>query len=187
MTVFAYVLGLVMAVLLAALGELVSEEIRARLDQIPQAVLAMAARRLSPEQRENLYVEAWLPELHHVLQGDEASPITRLIHGIAFAASLWLSAPKIKRELATSHARPRLPDTTWSSLFPAGRDIFYEGNDPAGFVRQIQDQFGFSPALDLNWGVQIEDDTCSFSSFCFHCPAEHLDAIYGNSRFPMGS
>jgi hypothetical protein len=24
-------------------------------------------------------------------------------------------------------------------------------------------------------------------SYSFHCPAEHLDAIYGNPNFPMGS
>jgi hypothetical protein len=59
----------------------------------------MVAGRLPPEQYKALYVEAWLPELRHVLQGDQATPITRLIHGIRFAASLWLSAPKIGREL----------------------------------------------------------------------------------------
>lgn len=100
MSVVKYVLGLVVAVLLAAIGELVSDEIRARLDRVPLALLAMAARRLPPKQYKALYVEAWLPELRHVLQGDQATPITRLIHGIRFAASLWLSAPKIGRELA---------------------------------------------------------------------------------------
>jgi hypothetical protein len=99
-SVAEYVLGLVVAVLLAAIGELVSDEIRARLDRVPLALLAMAARRLPPGQYKALYVEAWLPELRHVLQGDQATPITRLIHGIRFAASLWVSAPKIGRELA---------------------------------------------------------------------------------------
>ena len=54
-----------------------------------------------------------------------------------------------------------------------------------GFVRQIQTEFGFSPALDPEWGVQIEDDIHSFTSYSFHCPAEHLDAIYGSARFPL--
>jgi len=35
--------------------------------------------------------------------------------------------------------------------------------------------------------VSIEDGTYSFTSYCFYCPAEHLDAIYGSARFPMGS
>jgi hypothetical protein len=187
MSTVEFVLGLVFAVLLAAIGELVSDEIRARLDRIPLALLTMAARRLPRDQQKALYVEAWLPELHYVLQGDEAAPITRLIHGIRFAASLWLSAPKIGRELAASPALARSTDTTWASLFPNGREIFYEGHDPVGFVRQIQTEFGFSPALDPDWGVQIEDDIDSFTSYSFHCLAEHLDAIYGSARFPMGS
>ena len=77
MSTVEYVLGLVFAVLLAAIGELVSDEIRARLDRIPLALLTMAARRLPRDQQKALYVEAWLPELHYVLQGDEAAPITR--------------------------------------------------------------------------------------------------------------
>src|ERR1022692_2151285 len=182
MNAFVYVLSLVTAVLLAALGEMVSEEVRARLDRIPRAVLAVAAKRLPPEQRKGLYVEAWLPELHHVLQGDEAAPITRLIHGIRFAVSLWLSVPKIRRELTVSHALARVVDSTWSSLFPEGRDIFYEGDDPAGFVWQIRTEFGFSPAIDPHWAAQIEDDTCSFVSHRFYCPPEHLDAVYGSGR-----
>ncbi len=126
--------------------------------------------------------------MHHILQGDEATPVTRLIHGIRFAASLWLSAPKVGRELSADQAPAGSADTTWASLFPYGRDIFYEGKDPLGFVRQIQAEFGFSPALDPRWGERIEDDVNgSFTSYCFYCPAEHLDAIYGSDRFPMGS
>jgi hypothetical protein len=187
MSIVEDVLGLMVAVLLAAVGELVSDEIRARLDRIPLGILTMASKRLPPEQRKTVYAEAWLPELRHILQGDEATPITRLIHGIGFAGSLWLSAPKVGRELAADPEFAGSVDTTWASLFPYGRDIFYEGKDPGGFVRQIQAEFGFSPALDPRWGEQIEDETHSFDSYCFYCPAEHLDAIYGNDRFPMGS
>lgn len=204
MSFLQYVLGVVAAVTLAAVGELVSDEIRARLDRIPLGVLAMAAKRLRPEHREALYVQEWLPELHHVLQGDEATPITRLIHGTRFAVSLWFSAPQVARELAPDRILARSPSTTWASLFPHGRDIFYEGHNPEGFVRQIKAEFGFSPALDprwgeridvdpnwketiKGWGVLVEDDIKSFTSYCFHCPAEHLDAIYGSDRFPMGS
>jgi hypothetical protein len=136
---------------------------------------------------EPLYIEAWLPELHHVLQGNEATPITRLVYGIRFAVSLWFSAPQIRRELLAGHALADGADTTWASLFPDGRDIFYEGHDPVGFVRRIQAEFGFSPALDPSWGVEIEDDIDSLTSYRFHCPAKDLDAIYGSDRFPMGS
>ena len=64
--------------------------------------------------------------------------------------------------------------------------IFYEGDNPTGFASQIQAEFGFSPALNHGWGEQIAGDDISFTSYGFYCPPEHLDAIYGNSRFPMG-
>jgi hypothetical protein len=161
MSIVTCAFGLLLAVLTAAIGELVSDEIRARLDRLPFALLAAAGRRLPAQQRDELYRQAWLPELHHILRGDEATPITRLVHGTRFAASLWLSAPQVGRGLAPLRARAG-EVTTWASLFPAGRDIYFEGNHP---------------------GVPIED----FVSYRFHCPAEHLDAIYGGDRFPMGS
>jgi len=81
----------------------------------------------------------------------------------------------------------QVAETTWSSLFPQGRHIFYEGDDSIGFASQIEAEFGFSPALDPRWGERIDGDGPGFISYSFHCPPEHLDAIYGNSRFPMGS
>jgi hypothetical protein len=68
-------------------------------------------------------------------------------------------------------------DTTWHDLFPEGRDIFYEGDDPAGFAAEIRAEFGFDPAADPNWPGDHR----------FRCPPEHLEAIYGSSRFPLGS
>jgi hypothetical protein len=91
-------------VLTAAVGELVSDEIRVRLDRIPLVLLAAAARRLPHELRGELYGQAWLPELHHILQGDRAMPITRLIHGTRYALRLWLSAPLIGQELSAGIA-----------------------------------------------------------------------------------
>jgi hypothetical protein len=64
----------------------------------------------------------------------------------------------------------------WHELFPEGRDIFYEGDDPDGFAAQIRAEFGFDPAADSCWDEMQR----------FHCPAKHLDAIY-SGRFPMGS
>lgn len=96
------------AVLCAVLGELISEEIRARLDRIPLALLAAAARRLPASQRDELYENSWLPELQHILSGDEAVPITRLIHGTRYATGLWLAAPRVSRELDPEAARRSL-------------------------------------------------------------------------------
>jgi len=101
-------LSLALAVLVAALGELMSDEIRARLDRIPFALLAAAARRLPADQRADLHQQAWLPELHHILRGDQAMPITRLIHGTRYAVGLWLAAPRIGRELNPSPERRQM-------------------------------------------------------------------------------
>jgi hypothetical protein len=102
------ILSAVTAVMLAVLGELVSEEIRARLDRIPFALLRAAAGRVPLAQRQELYDEAWLPELYHILRGDEAMPITRLVHGTRYALRIWLSAARIANELDPNPARRSL-------------------------------------------------------------------------------
>jgi hypothetical protein len=82
------VLCLMVMFLGAALGDLVSEEIRGWLDRVPRAVLKLAARRLDPADREATYREVWRPDLDYYLRGDESRPITRLIRGMAFSVSL---------------------------------------------------------------------------------------------------
>jgi hypothetical protein len=55
---------------------------------------------------------------------------------------------------------------TWAELFPDGRRIFYEGNEPIEDVlARMRDDLGFEPTV----------------SIC--CPAEHLDAIYGTADY----
>ena len=109
MKALPYGFSFLAAVLITAVGELVSDEIRARLDRLPLTLLAAAARRLPPDQRGELYGQAWLPELRHILRGDQATPITRLIHGMRYALRLWLSVPQIRRELIPGHASATLP------------------------------------------------------------------------------
>lgn len=123
--------------------------------------------------------------------------LLKLFSAVGFASSAILAM--CRREL-DRHRTPRerqlsaednaaLP--SWASLFPDGRTIYYEGNDPDGFLTQIQAEFGFNPARDPGWAVLLNDDDegeeAAFFSYSFHCPAEHLDDIYGNDRFPMGS
>lgn len=74
----------------------------------------------------------------------------------------------------------------WALLFPNGRDIFYEGDSPRDFRTEIIEEYGFDPGEDPAWGVVIGDGPEAFTSYRFHCPAEHLDAIYGG-QYPMGS
>ena len=88
------VLSLVVMFLGAALGDLVSEEIRGWLDRVPRTVLKLATLRLDPANREATYREVWGPDLDCDLRGDESRPITRLIRGMAFSVSLaWRVRP----------------------------------------------------------------------------------------------
>jgi hypothetical protein len=79
-------LGIIVGLGMTALGDMVSEEVRDRLDHLPHAILRLAARRLDPSQWVTIYQDEWLPELSYILRGDEARrPVTRLIRGTAFA------------------------------------------------------------------------------------------------------
>ena len=88
-----------------------------------------------------------------------------------------------------------MSNNTWAELFPDGRTIFYEGDDPEAFRKLVKTEFGFDPSEhpgDLT-GLYNRLDAPRESTWdeqhgwSFHCPAEHLNAIYSNSRFPMGS
>jgi hypothetical protein len=85
-----------------------------------------------------------------------------------------------------------VPRSTWRDLFPEGRTICYEGDDPAQFCQDILREFGFDPSADAAWGKHgiggdPEWDDPFGRDLWFHCPPEHLDAIYGTRRFPVGS
>lgn len=76
-----------------------------------------------------------------------------------------------------------------SEYHPEGRHIYYEGDDPQQFVEEIKAEFGFDPSADEDWAflVPADDRAPAFYSYGFHCPAEHLDEVYGSDRWPMGS
>jgi hypothetical protein len=84
---------------------------------------------------------------------------------------------------------------TWAGRFPDGRTLFFEGDDRDGFIKVIAGEFGFDPSQapgDLTGMYDRLDDPReptwdSEHGWAFHCPAEHLDAIYGSDRFPVGS
>lgn len=69
---------------------------------------------------------------------------------------------------------------TWSELFPEGRHIFYEGDDPKAFAKEMQEKFGFDPSKD-------NDDWTEERGYCFLCSADCLDEVYGNDRYRLGS
>jgi len=61
--------------------------------------------------------------------------------------------------------------TKRSELFPEGRTLYYEGDDPTAFVAEMKAKFGFDPG----------------GEYSFHCPGHLLDEIYGNGKCPLGS
>ena len=67
----------------------------------------------------------------------------------------------------------------WSEWYPEGRTIFYEGDDPDGFATEMAQRFGLQ--------VRDSDGWTEERGYCFHCPVEHLDQIYGSGRYRMGS
>ena len=87
---------------IAVIGDIVSEEVRDRLDHILHAILKLAAGRLDPGQRSSVYDDEWLPELYYILRGDEARPITRLITGTHYALGILITTHRIARHLHRS-------------------------------------------------------------------------------------
>lgn len=69
--------------------------------------------------------------------------------------------------------------SNWRGLFPNGRMLFYEGNTPEAFVEEMKSKFGFDPSVDPKGSWT--------RSRMFFCPPEHLDAVYGNATYPLGS
>lgn len=85
-----------------ALSALVSEELRARINRLPFAILKLAARRLPPELRSEIHNEEWLPELCYLVKDTQVGPVTRLCRATGFALSMWLrrGGEHMARELA---------------------------------------------------------------------------------------
>jgi transcriptional regulator with XRE-family HTH domain len=86
----------------AAVGDMVSEEVRDRLDHVPHAILKLAASRLDAPHRAAIYDDEWLPELTYILQGDEARPVSRVYHGTRYALGILIAARRIARDLHRS-------------------------------------------------------------------------------------
>jgi hypothetical protein len=95
---------IVVGLVVMALRDLASAEIRGWIEIAPQAVLRLAAARLPAGQRETVYQEEWLPELTCLLRGTESRPITRLCKGFRFALGLFWSAPRVGRHISRSPA-----------------------------------------------------------------------------------
>jgi HD domain len=102
------VLALAGGFLGVAMADLVSEEIRARLDKAPRALLRVAVLRLPASLRGELSDE-WSAELAEILSGSEALPVTRLWVGGRFAVGLLFSSRRVGRALGRRPADDLLP------------------------------------------------------------------------------
>jgi len=119
--VITIVVVFVIAALLAALGQLIGDEVRGWLELVPRAILRLAAVRLPVVQRPAIYNEEWFPELLSILREAEGRPITRLITGTWFAASMIRAAGRVGREL--NGVRGGEPKTRIVELHDAGAGV----------------------------------------------------------------
>ncbi|MEU7902189.1 hypothetical protein [Actinoplanes sp. NPDC049118] len=173
-------------VLGAGVIDMCKDETKTRIGRLPNFLLKLATYWI-PEGDRPEFADEWEAELAFILQETEGLPVTRLIRGLAYTGSLLVrGAPQIARyvraETALAGRPARRKDTPWADLFPDGRQIYYEGDDPDEFRKEIKARFGFDPALDPCWGEEP-----GWGSYSFHCPVGLLDDIYGGPNYPMGS
>lgn len=99
MTAFWVAVGAIVAALATAcVGDLVSEEVRGRLDRLPYQLIRLAARHIPQDLRSDR-TDEWEAELHEILRGVGAFPITRLVKGTRFAFGLLRTASVIGDDL----------------------------------------------------------------------------------------
>lgn len=94
-------------VILFILRGLASDEIRSRLEQLPKALIRLAARRLPreiPKEIRDDLADEWLADLHDPLRDPPLGPLTRLYCDIRHALSALRGAPSVGREMNVAEA-----------------------------------------------------------------------------------
>lgn len=109
--------GIVVSLLGVTVGDLVSEEIRGRLDRFPYLLVRVAVRRLPSEMQSSRELE-WAGELDGILRDRHRFPIGRLVAGCYFGFGLIASAPRVADE-GQGVTRPRQV-LTFLLVFAAG-------------------------------------------------------------------
>lgn len=97
--VLGAVVMFVLTLVLMAVKDLISQELRGWLELVPVALLRLVATRIPVDQREELYEQEWLPELLFNLRKAEGRPITRLVVGIKYSVCLFRSARTVASDL----------------------------------------------------------------------------------------
>lgn len=127
------VIGFLSALVVTTVGDLVSEELRSRLDRMPYAVLRVAIRRLPTELRPNVGDE-WLAELHHILRQAKGLPLTRLVSAMPYALGLLRTARRIGRDLRAARTGVVPISQKSASGFSALRRVALVGGITASLV-----------------------------------------------------
>jgi tetratricopeptide (TPR) repeat protein len=95
------------AVIVAVLRGLAGEEARGWLDQLPEILIRLAARRIPREHpkefRDDLAAE-WADVLRGVLRDDQGRPVTRLYLGVRCALGFLRTAPSVSRGLSVAES-----------------------------------------------------------------------------------
>lgn len=94
-------IGFVVALLVTIIGDMVSEEVRTRLDRLPHLVIKLAGRRLNDDIRTQ-FISDWTAELGGIIRQHRASglPITRFVIGLRFGWGLLRTAKQTNAALS---------------------------------------------------------------------------------------
>lgn len=86
----------------SVLASLVGDEVKGWVGRVPYAVLWVASRRVPASHHKELY-EDWIADLAAKLQDKSERPITRVVFGVRFAASLVRGGRQVAVELGPVH------------------------------------------------------------------------------------
>ena len=122
-----------------AFADMCKEEMRTRLELLPQALLRLAIWQLPPQVRDD-QGEEWRGQLAHILKASDGMPLTKLIRGTHYAASMILPARSIGRELSRCeqdypvelthqqlNSKLRSPDWSWDEVVLACDLVYRNG------------------------------------------------------------
>jgi hypothetical protein len=99
------------------LAAMCAQEIETRIGLLPNALIRLAVLRLPRDVRGDL-ADEWTAELDFIVSGTDGLPVTRLLRGLRFAASLVRVAPSIAHELTcTCTQRSRIGTVVWTAWF----------------------------------------------------------------------
>jgi hypothetical protein len=131
--------GLAGGLAILTLGDMASEEVRARLDRLPRTLIGLAVRRLPPELRDDLGDE-WNAELDHILRRAKLYPVTRIFVGTCYSVGIVWSASSVGRSL-------RLVRAAGFELHPVGNVEERSAGYLAKRIKEAASRLGYPPKL----------------------------------------